>query len=241
MNERVYLRTGAFNLGFMGLRAGEPARRFLDWWTRRMREYCVCDPASGFFADQKWLDLAPSLFDGVAVLRSPGYNVAAWNLGDRPLARDGEGWTAAGAPLAAMHFSAFDPSNPEDPAWLRAGPGVVPDAPPALLELARAYAERLRAHGWETCRGWAHAYDAFDDGQPIPPLWHIYYRDVLRHRLPADYDPYAGLPYSPALGLLRQLRGDPARFRETWWYREWLRALRYAGRIPPWWDPHAQA
>ncbi|MBE7467034.1 MAG: hypothetical protein HS116_26475 [Planctomycetes bacterium] len=239
MNERVFARTGAFNLGFLGLRRSKEAKEFLSWWTQKMSEYCVSDLPNGMFADQKWMDLAPALFEGVGVFRDPGYNVAAWNLEDRKLsecASQGQ-WTAGGAELVAMHFSKFDPEQPADDYWRRAGPGQPPNPDPVLDRLAGAYARRLLANGWSECRSWKHVFDYFNDGTLIPPLWPIYYRDVLRHRLPKEHDPFTGLPPSLMLSFLRSLSLPPLRFRDRWWYQEWLRVLRGIGFIPKWWQP----
>ena len=44
---------------------------------------CVAEVERGLFVDQKWMDLAPGLFPGVAILRHDGWNVAYWNLRQR--------------------------------------------------------------------------------------------------------------------------------------------------------------
>jgi hypothetical protein len=101
------LRAGTFNLGFIAVRESAETRRFLDWWSARLRENCVFDPVSGLFVDQKWLDLAPSFFDGVSILRHPGYNVAYWNLFQRSIERAPGGWQVDGEALRFFHFSGF--------------------------------------------------------------------------------------------------------------------------------------
>src|SRR5215472_11394725 len=69
------LRAGAFNGGFIGVRDTPEARRFLDWWAERESRYGYVDLLHGWGGDQKWCDIVPALFDGVAVLKNPGYNV----------------------------------------------------------------------------------------------------------------------------------------------------------------------
>lgn len=71
-------RTGVFNSGFVGL-AGTVGIAFAEWWMHKTDHYCLMEPEEGLFVDQKWLDLAPALFDGVCVLRDAGYNLAYWN------------------------------------------------------------------------------------------------------------------------------------------------------------------
>lgn len=83
--ERALLRSGSFNAGFLAVAPSAPARAFVSWWCERVRTGCTLDPLEGTYGDQKWLELAPSICDGVAVLRHPGYNFAYWNAHERPL------------------------------------------------------------------------------------------------------------------------------------------------------------
>ena len=85
-NEFDALRHGAFNLGFLAVRNDEAGRRFAQWWSRRLRSYCVDRRSDGLFVDQKWMDLAPSFFPELGILRHPGHNVAPWNLSRRKVA-----------------------------------------------------------------------------------------------------------------------------------------------------------
>jgi hypothetical protein len=53
-----FLRTGSFNLGFIGLRRGTQTFALLDWWEERCLSQGFNDPGFGTFVDQKWLVLA---------------------------------------------------------------------------------------------------------------------------------------------------------------------------------------
>ena len=105
-NELTSMRYGVFNLGFIGVRNGKVGRQFADWWAGVLYEACYDDPANGIFTDQRYVDLAPALFDEVEVLRDPGCNLASWNLSNRKLAinRDGS-ITVNGSPLKFYHFT----------------------------------------------------------------------------------------------------------------------------------------
>ena len=46
-----------------GFDGGRSSHRFLDWWQEKLEFQCVVDVARGLFVDQKWIDLAPGLFD----------------------------------------------------------------------------------------------------------------------------------------------------------------------------------
>lgn len=105
-NERTSLRLGIYNLGFIGIRNNDIGRAFSGWWNDRLLEYCYDEPEKGIFVDQKWCDLAPALFDGVRIVRDPGYNVASWNLSHRHVSISDSGDVLVnGALLRFFHFT----------------------------------------------------------------------------------------------------------------------------------------
>lgn len=61
-------RTGTFNLGFLAVRTRGAGPEFAAWWADRTAAY-PDDFAPDGYADQRWCDLAPALFDRVAILR----------------------------------------------------------------------------------------------------------------------------------------------------------------------------
>lgn len=61
-------RTGTFNLGFLAVRTRGSGPEFAAWWADRTDSY-PDDFAPEGYADQRWCDLAPALFDRVAILR----------------------------------------------------------------------------------------------------------------------------------------------------------------------------
>ncbi len=111
--DQVMLRFGVYNLGFLALREGPAARGLLAWWAERLEYDCRIDLATGLFVDQKWADLFPALLDRVAVLRHPGYNVAYWNVLNRPVRPTADGWAVHGLPLRFVHFSGHDLAKPD--------------------------------------------------------------------------------------------------------------------------------
>ncbi len=64
---------------------------------------------TGLFVDQKWMNLAPGLFEHIAILRHAGCNMAYWNLHERVLTEDAGGYLVQGAngaeQLNFFHFS----------------------------------------------------------------------------------------------------------------------------------------
>lgn len=102
------LQAGFYNLGFCSVRP--TAVPFLDWWSERLQFDCLIDHAAGYFTDQKIVDLAP-LKAHVQVIKEPGFNVAYWNLHERTVTKDKNGWIVkfedSTHPLYFFHFSGF--------------------------------------------------------------------------------------------------------------------------------------
>jgi len=144
--EKDLLRTGMFNAGFIGVSSTPETLQFLDWWEKRLAEFCLNQPKDGMHYDQRWLDHAVSFVNDLHVLRDPGVNAAYWNLIDREVMSDGEQYLVDGSLLKCIHFSGFDP-------------GILPQATcysreiditqlGALSALFYQYGESLTAKGW---------------------------------------------------------------------------------------------
>jgi len=140
--EATVLRAGVYNMGFVALRDSPETRRLLGWWGARARRFGFVRPLLGYQGDQNWMSLAPTIFEGVAVLRHPGYNLGYWNAHGRPVAGDAAAPTVAGLPLRFAHLSGFDPARPE--ALSRYQDRVSLAAQPVLAAMLRDYAARVR-------------------------------------------------------------------------------------------------
>lgn len=147
IDEQALLWSGIFNLGFVAV--NPDAGRFLDWWQERTRFDAVKDPQSGLFTDQRWIDFVPALFRH-AVLRNRGYNVAYWNLYERPVERGPDGTvTAARDRLRFFHFSGYDPDHPHDLSRHQLDrPRALLSDHPVVAQLCAAYATSLRRAGY---------------------------------------------------------------------------------------------
>lgn len=109
-NEVTALNFGVYNLGFLAVRNDKAGRAVASWWNDRLLTHCFDDRQRGFFVDQKWFDLVPAMFDGVHILRDPGYNVASWNLSNRDVKIRQEGSIEVnGCPLRFYHFTKLGP------------------------------------------------------------------------------------------------------------------------------------
>jgi len=160
LDEAAFLAAGVFNLGFAAFRRSPEASKLLAWWCGKCLQAGWNAPQAGTFLDQKWVDLFPCFSSDVGILRHPGCNVAYWNqheraLADvgtpRPIARFG----GAGYPLVFFHFSGFDPRRP---ALLSKHKKRLAISSEPLRALLSAYADRLRAHGFDRWSAVSYSY-----------------------------------------------------------------------------------
>ena len=136
---------GVFNLGFVAVSAD--AGPFLEFWDQRLRRMCRVDPASGVFVDQRWVDQVPALFPHT-VVRDRGWNVAYWNLYERPLTRAADGMLVAGdQPLRFFHFSGHDPFDGVLLSRYQGFPTVLLSEHPLVAELCRDWRDRVLGRG----------------------------------------------------------------------------------------------
>lgn len=175
-SEPEIIRAGSYNLGFIGVPAGDQGRFLLRWWQERLRTDCRVDFAAGLFVDQRWIDLVPGLLDDVAILRHPSLNVAYWNLPARSLSRTADGYAVDGLPLRFFHFSGFDPREPDrlskyqDRLELRADE--------VLGELCDRYGAALEAAGLEVARGTTYGFDRLPNGLTLDSIARTLYREA---------------------------------------------------------------
>lgn len=162
----VILQSGTYNLGFIGLRAGETATKLLEWWMGKLHKDCVVDIPAGLFVDQKWIDLVPGFFPDHTILYEPGYNAAYWNLHERPIARrDGE-WLADGRPLHFFHFSGYSPFSPLQLSKHQNRHSLA--ANPVLKALTDFYGRTLLDNAYDESSAWPYAFETLGNGVRIP-------------------------------------------------------------------------
>jgi hypothetical protein len=171
------MRSGTFNLGFIGLAAHEQTWAFLSWWQQRLyNNGCTREVEKGYFTDQKWIDFVPSFFPLHTVLREPGYNAAYWNLHERTITeRDGR-FLANGEPLRFFHFSGVDVQD-LDGVSKHQNRHALPSSG-ALRDLFEVYRLLLLRHGHLTLRSIRYAYSSFDNGVRVPDLVRTIYREA---------------------------------------------------------------
>jgi len=171
--EHDILKSGTFNLGFIGLRNGIESDRLLRWWSDKLYHHCIVSIEQNLFVDQRWMDFAPSLFSGVRVLREPGYNIAYWNLHERIVSLDDGVMVNGSQPVYVLHCSGFDADKP----WIvskhqdRFGMADIGE----LQKLYLQYRDLLMDNGWDDAKRWTYGLDFFDSGVKIPSSARRYY------------------------------------------------------------------
>jgi hypothetical protein len=164
--EPWFLRSGMVNAGFIAVNGR--SRAFLDWWAARTARHSHYAPEDGYFNEQRWLDLAPSLF-GAHVLRDSSYNVMGWNLHERPV-----------PPVTFFHFcGGFDPHRPDRLATMPGLPWPSLDEYPAVAAMCRAYAAKLLASGYDRAKQSPYRFGVTPGGLTIEPRMRRLYRQAV--------------------------------------------------------------
>ncbi len=199
--ERLVSCAGVFNAGVVGVARREPGPAFLDWWAERIGDVCVHDIPAGLHYEQRWLDLAPALFDGVRILRDPAANVGHWSMPEHAVTVDGEAVLVDGRPGRVVRFSGYEPEHPdrvtrylEHPTRAEIGGAA------AVLD---AYREALLAAGHAEAAGAEYAYARFADGVQVPRIARELHRDL------GDEAERFGDPFATGPGSFREWLREP--------------------------------
>ncbi len=171
-NEHEILQAGSYNLGFLGIRNSLESRRFLRWWSEKLYHQCIVSFENNLFVDQRWMDMVPGLFEGVQVVRDPGYNIAYWNLHERSISLNG-GVQVNGRPLRFFHFSGFNPDKPSSISKYQDRYGMADIG--AARQLYDLYRTLLIANGWDECKDWTYSHDFFVNGVKVSAAARRYY------------------------------------------------------------------
>jgi hypothetical protein len=185
------LYNGTYNLGFIAVSARPESKRLLDWWERRCLDAGFSEGRTGLFVDQKWMNLAPGLFDGVVTLRDPGCNMAFWNLHERSLIKTSSGYMVESllmqdVPLRFFHFSGIVLN---DPAILSKNTDRYTLADrPDLQPIFAAYKAAVMANKIPAAESLPYGFDVFSDDTAVTRLARRLY--ASREKRWAGEDPF---------------------------------------------------
>ncbi len=176
--EQDLLFNGTYNLGFIAIAASGEGRRLLNWWEARCLALGFSEGRTGLFVDQKWANLMPGLFEGVAICRDAGLNMAYWNLHERVLHAAEEGYAVESpvsgrVPLRFFHFSGIEllEEDAERGATLsRNTDRFTLETRPDLQPLFMAYRAAVRANRAPAAQALPYGWDRFSDGTAVNRL-----------------------------------------------------------------------
>ena len=217
-SEQDHLYNGTYNLGFVAFRRCAEAERMLAWWSKRCLALGFSEGRTGLFVDQKWMNLAPGLFEGVAILRDAGCNMAYWNLHERSLQATAAGLqvenpNGPAVPLRFFHFSGLDLSD--EGGLSRNTNRFTLASRPDLVELFAKYREALRQYQDERRQSVPYGFDRLTDGTVVTRLARrIYAKHQARW---AGQNPFlAGGEFAGFARRLRLVAGKDAPSKSTW-------------------------
>lgn len=201
--EQEMLYNGTYNLGFVAVRKCEESSRLLSWWERRCLDLGFSEGRTGLFVDQKWMNLAPGLFDKVEILRHPGCNMAYWNLHERKLTENAANYIVNGwVPLCFFHFSGIVLN---DPAMLSKNTNRFTLADrPDLMKLFQEYKTAVLANKDAVREAIVYGFDRLTDGTVVTRLARrIYAKHQARWAGEDPFDATGGFAlFAKKLGLV---------------------------------------
>ena len=188
-NEICSLKHGIYNLGFVAVSSNSTGCEFAEWWSKRVYHFCRDDIPNGLFTDQRWIDLVPAFFPGVAIMRSSRHNVATWNLTTRNLSIDDGGqYLIDNEPLGFYHFTGFDSGAHRIMAAKNSKNN------PSVHQLVNWYENEIKQLAHDPLAKVSWAYGVYSDGTQITRPQRLVYRE--RVDLQAAYpDPFNSHTY----------------------------------------------
>jgi hypothetical protein len=176
LHEISCLKHGVFNLGFISIKR-EFGYNFLDWWAKRLTDYCYDDLYNGIFTDQKWIDLAPCIFDNIHIIKDTSYNVASWNLSTRNIEKINNELFVDNKKIKFFHFSGYDKGTHSNISTRCTNNIEV------INELSHLYAKALDANSQNYYKKIEWSYSEYDNGEIIYDADRYVYRSNVNNLL----------------------------------------------------------
>ena len=101
-NQRLN-KYGRFNAGWLSIRNDITGLQCIEWWRSRCLEWCYDYVDNDRYADQKYLEKFPALFNSI-IVHNIGANLAPWNIGNYNFTHHDEKIFVDGEPVIFFHF-----------------------------------------------------------------------------------------------------------------------------------------
>lgn len=144
VDDRNYMaqiyRTGHANADLMAFKNTENGKNMLRWLISVTEGN---EPERGIFYEQTWLSSLPFLFEGVRILRHPGYNVGYWDIRERMVSFN-DLWRVLDEHgtfrmIRMVQFSGYEKGNAHRMSKYYNGPDVTGD----VLKLFQEYDSKI--------------------------------------------------------------------------------------------------
>ena len=173
-NELSASKHGIFNLGFFATSERKNAKKFLEWWSSRLKNFCVADTATGLWTDQKICDFVPAFFENYYILKNPGFNVATWNITNRKITKEKNNYYINKKELLVFyHFTGYDSGDGENMLIKYA------DNNRHLFEIWNDYKKSLSKEQTDKKYQIKWFFEKYSNGHKIKPFHRIIYTQSL--------------------------------------------------------------
>lgn len=209
----LFLSSGTFNAGVIGVGLLDSVDGFIDWWCSKMRFNCVDQIDRGIYVDQKYLDLVPSLFNHFIILKDDSVNLGYFNIRAKQFKHVDGSWLVDSQPLRIFHFTQFDPDE------MRFKAGIQDssiDSHGEFRFFLKQYASILKRFGFPMVTPYRFNYH--DSGLVISKALREHHRHLAKSGL-APKNPFSDKDYE------RMLRREYAFDQRRRWIHQLLRPV----------------
>jgi hypothetical protein len=111
-NDLTFLQAGIFNGGVWIFTKNDYSKQVLEWLIDASEIYGFNNQSIGMFVDQKLVCQAAGIFNRCFLaINDVGCNVAYWNLHERVLEYNKDGFYVNSKPLVCFHYSGYAPGS----------------------------------------------------------------------------------------------------------------------------------